>query len=151
MLYKIFIILVCKILFFFSFIFIEAQYRHLSGRIIEMVPSVCSVCMSEFTGPTYCRVPPLQGLLFSVAWEHVEGLCTCKSGLLTKQMKPPTWVVNNCLSFTLHNHSRYTIKLLLRVGRDNILCTTTTIQNYLVNHQAAMCTAKAQWVAPSLF
>ena len=38
----------------------------------------------------YCHVPPLQGLLFSVAWGHVEGLC--KSGLPTIQMKPPTWV-----------------------------------------------------------
>ncbi len=23
----------------------------------------------------YCRVPPLQGLLFLVDWEHVKGLC----------------------------------------------------------------------------
>ncbi len=38
----------------------------------------------------YCRVPPLQGLLFMVDWGHVEGLC--KSGLPTMQMKPPTWV-----------------------------------------------------------
>ncbi len=61
-------------------------------------------------------VPPLQGLLFSVAWGHVEGLS--KSGL-------PTIlnfiIINNGRSFPVHNHSWYTTELLLRVGHDNII------------------------------
>ena len=35
--------------------------------------------------PIYCRVPPLHGLLFSVDWGHVKGLC--KSGLSMMPMK----------------------------------------------------------------
>ena len=38
--------------------------------------------------------------------------------------------VNNCLSFTLRNHSQYTIKLLLRIGRDNIYDTLIFSWNF---------------------
>ncbi len=71
--------------------------HNLCVQILSSSSQLKIIVMLNFFKGIYCRVPPLQGLLFSVAWGHVEGLC--KSGLSTMRMKPPTWVIHfklNC-------------------------------------------------------